>query len=100
AAPDGYTIGVGTSAGLAINPAIMKENLGYNAEKDFAYLHLTACLIRAKRLVESVVASSEMPVMLPPGRASESMRLVATGSPAPKATTVGTFARLQASTTG
>jgi putative tricarboxylic transport membrane protein len=42
AAPDGYTIGIGTSAGLAINPAIMKENLGYNAEKDFAYLHLMA----------------------------------------------------------
>src|SRR4029453_2212145 len=35
AAPDGYTIGVGTSAGLAINPAILKENLGYNADKDF-----------------------------------------------------------------
>src|SRR5262249_49219288 len=59
----------------------------------------TACLMRAKRLVESVVASSEMPVMLPPGRANESMRLVATGSPPPKATTVGTFACLQASTT-
>jgi tripartite-type tricarboxylate transporter receptor subunit TctC len=42
AAPDGYTLGVGTSAGLAINPAIMKENLGYNADKDFAYLHLMA----------------------------------------------------------
>src|SRR6266566_3938588 len=42
AAPDGYTIGVGTSAGLAINPAILKENLGYNADKDFAYLHLMA----------------------------------------------------------
>src|SRR2546429_9240184 len=42
AAPDGYTIGIGTSAGLAINPAIMRENLGYNADKDFAYLHLMA----------------------------------------------------------
>jgi tripartite-type tricarboxylate transporter receptor subunit TctC len=42
AAPDGYTIGVGTAAGLAINPAIMKEKLGYSADKDFAYLHLMA----------------------------------------------------------
>jgi hypothetical protein len=31
-----------TAAGLAINPAIMNENLGYNADKDFAYLHLMA----------------------------------------------------------
>jgi hypothetical protein len=29
-------------AGLAINPAIMKENLGYSADKDLAYLHLMA----------------------------------------------------------
>jgi tripartite-type tricarboxylate transporter receptor subunit TctC len=42
AAPDGYTTGVGTAAGLAINPAIMKEKLGYSADKDFAYLHLMA----------------------------------------------------------
>ena len=42
AAADGYTIGIGTSAGLVINPAIMKENLGYSADKDFAYLHLMA----------------------------------------------------------
>jgi hypothetical protein len=33
AAPDGYTIGVGTSAGLAINPAILKENLGYTPRR-------------------------------------------------------------------
>jgi len=42
ATPDGYTIGIGTAAGLAINPTIMKEKLPYNAEKDFAYLHLMA----------------------------------------------------------
>ncbi len=42
AAPDGYTIGVGTSAGLVNNPVIMKDKLPYNAEKDFAYLHLMA----------------------------------------------------------
>src|SRR4029079_3035976 len=42
AAADGYTLAIGNSAGLAINPAIMKENLGYSADKDFAYLHLMA----------------------------------------------------------
>ncbi len=41
-APDGYTIGVGTSAGLSINPIIMKDKLGYSADKDIAYLHLMA----------------------------------------------------------
>jgi tripartite-type tricarboxylate transporter receptor subunit TctC len=42
AAHDGYTIGVGTSAGLSINPMIMKEKLGYSPDKDIAYLHLMA----------------------------------------------------------
>jgi len=42
AAPDGYTIAVGTTAGLAINPLTMKEKLSYNADKDIAYLHLIA----------------------------------------------------------
>ena len=42
AAPDGYTIAVGTVAGLAINPVIMKEKVGYNPDKDVAYLHLIA----------------------------------------------------------
>jgi len=42
AAPDGYTIAVGTGAGLAINPVIMKEKLSYSADKDVAYLHLIA----------------------------------------------------------
>jgi tripartite-type tricarboxylate transporter receptor subunit TctC len=39
AAPDGYTLGIGTASGLMINPLIMKERLGYNAEKDIAYLY-------------------------------------------------------------
>lgn len=42
AAPDGYTVGVSTGAGLSINPVIMKDKLGYNADKDIAYLHLMA----------------------------------------------------------
>ena len=42
AAPDGYTIAVGTAAGLSINPVIMKEKIGYSADKDIAYLHLMA----------------------------------------------------------
>ena len=48
AAPDGYTIGVGTAAGLAINPAIMKEKLAYSADKDFAYLHGAADFVLAE----------------------------------------------------
>ena len=34
AAPDGYTLGFGSLASLAINPAIMR-NIPYNAERDF-----------------------------------------------------------------
>jgi tripartite-type tricarboxylate transporter receptor subunit TctC len=39
AAPDGYTIAVGTSGGLAINPVLIKEKVPYNVEKDFTYLY-------------------------------------------------------------
>jgi tripartite-type tricarboxylate transporter receptor subunit TctC len=39
AAPDGYTIAVGTSGGLAINPVLIKEKIPYNVEKDFTYLY-------------------------------------------------------------
>lgn len=39
AAPDGYTIGVGTSGGLAVNPALAKERMPYDVEKDFTYLY-------------------------------------------------------------
>ena len=34
-APDGYTIAVGTSGGLAINPVLTKDKIPYNVEKDF-----------------------------------------------------------------
>ncbi|MFL5071369.1 MAG: Bug family tripartite tricarboxylate transporter substrate binding protein [Xanthobacteraceae bacterium] len=39
AAPDGYTIAVGTSGGLAINPVLTKDKTPYNVEKDFTYLY-------------------------------------------------------------
>jgi putative tricarboxylic transport membrane protein len=39
AAPDGYTIAVATSGGIAINPMLIKEKMPYNVEKDFTYLY-------------------------------------------------------------
>ena len=39
AAPDGYTIAVGTSGGLAINPILIKDKMPYNVEKDFTFLY-------------------------------------------------------------
>ena len=36
---DGYTLAVATTASLASNAVIMKDKLGYNAEKDIAYLY-------------------------------------------------------------
>ncbi len=39
AAPDGYTIAVATSGGIAINPVLIKEKIPYNVEKDFTYLY-------------------------------------------------------------
>lgn len=36
---DGYTIGVATTGGLAINPALQKDKLSYHPEKDFTYLY-------------------------------------------------------------
>jgi tripartite-type tricarboxylate transporter receptor subunit TctC len=40
--PDGYTIGVGTGSGLAINPHIYKDKLGYDSLKDITPLKLMA----------------------------------------------------------
>jgi tripartite-type tricarboxylate transporter receptor subunit TctC len=39
AAPDGYTIAVATSGGIAINPVLIKEKIPYDVEKDFTYLY-------------------------------------------------------------
>jgi tripartite-type tricarboxylate transporter receptor subunit TctC len=37
--PDGYTIAVGTTGGLAINPVLTKDKIPYNVDKDFTYLY-------------------------------------------------------------
>lgn len=39
AAPDGYTVMLGTNAALTINPNVLK-NVGYDAEKDFEYISM------------------------------------------------------------
>jgi tripartite-type tricarboxylate transporter receptor subunit TctC len=39
AAPDGYTIAVATSGGIAINPVLIKEKIPYDVENDFTYLY-------------------------------------------------------------
>ena len=44
AAPDGYTVAVGTSGGLAINPMLMKDMIPYNVDKDFTYLYGMAAM--------------------------------------------------------
>ncbi len=44
AAPDGYTIAVGTSGGLAINPMLIKDKIPYNVDKDFTYLYGMAAM--------------------------------------------------------
>jgi tripartite-type tricarboxylate transporter receptor subunit TctC len=39
AAPDGYTVAVATSGGIAINPILIKDKIPYDVEKDFTYLY-------------------------------------------------------------
>jgi tripartite-type tricarboxylate transporter receptor subunit TctC len=39
AAPDGYTVAVATSGGIAINPVLIKDKIPYNVEKDFTYVY-------------------------------------------------------------
>ena len=63
AAPDGYTIGVGTTGGLAINPVLMKDKMPYDAEKGLTYIYGMAAMpniwivhpsVPAKNLTELV----------------------------------------------
>ena len=42
--PDGYTVAVGTSGGLAINPMLSKDKIPYNVDKDFTYLYGMAAM--------------------------------------------------------
>ncbi|HRK18378.1 MAG TPA: tripartite tricarboxylate transporter substrate binding protein [Hyphomicrobiaceae bacterium] len=44
APPDGYTIAVATSGGIAINPILTKDKIPYNVEKDFTYLYGMAAM--------------------------------------------------------
>jgi tripartite-type tricarboxylate transporter receptor subunit TctC len=39
AEPDGYTVAVATSGGIAINPVLIKDKIPYNVDKDFTYLY-------------------------------------------------------------
>jgi tripartite-type tricarboxylate transporter receptor subunit TctC len=45
AAPDGYTIGLGNTGGLAINPALYGDKLPYNPVKDFSPLSLAVTYV-------------------------------------------------------
>jgi tripartite-type tricarboxylate transporter receptor subunit TctC len=44
AAPDGYTIAVATSGGIAINPVLTKDKMPYDAAKDFTPLYGMAAM--------------------------------------------------------
>jgi tripartite-type tricarboxylate transporter receptor subunit TctC len=79
-AADGYTLGVATTAGLASNAVIMKEKLGYNAERDVAYLYNMATQpnllvahpsVSAKTLPELIAWLKANPRRPMPRRASE-----------------------------
>jgi tripartite-type tricarboxylate transporter receptor subunit TctC len=44
AAPDGHTIAVATSGGIAINPVLTKATMPYDAGRDFTYLYGMAAM--------------------------------------------------------
>lgn len=63
AAPDGYTIAVGTSGGLAINPVLTKDKIPYNVEKDFTYLYGMAATPNVW-IVNNSVPAKTMPELI------------------------------------
>jgi tripartite-type tricarboxylate transporter receptor subunit TctC len=58
AAPDGYTIAVSTSGGIAINPVLVKDKMPYDAAKDFTYLYGMAVMPNLLITHPSVPAST------------------------------------------
>lgn len=58
AAPDGYTIAVATSGGIAINPVLLKEKIPFNVDKDFTYLYGMAALANIWIVTPSVPANN------------------------------------------
>ena len=58
AAPDGYTIAVATSGGIAINPVLIKDKIPFNVEKDFTYLYGMAALANIWIVTPSVPANN------------------------------------------
>jgi tripartite-type tricarboxylate transporter receptor subunit TctC len=63
AAPDGYTIAVGTSGGLAINPVLIKDKVPYNVDKDITYLYGMAATPNVW-IVNPTVPAKTMPELI------------------------------------
>ncbi len=63
AAPDGYTIGVATSGGIAINPILTKDRIPYNVDKDFTYLYGMAAMPNIW-IVNPAVPAHTMPELI------------------------------------
>jgi tripartite-type tricarboxylate transporter receptor subunit TctC len=63
AAPDGYTIAVATSGGIAINPALTKEKMPYDAARDFTYLYGMAAMPNLL-IVHPSVPANTMPELV------------------------------------
>jgi tripartite-type tricarboxylate transporter receptor subunit TctC len=63
ASPDGYTIAVATSGGIAINPALTKDKMPYDAARDFTYLYGMAAMPNLL-IVHPSVPANTMPELV------------------------------------